>query len=88
MNQEQVVVIQTDNTIYPAAPPFHPDIAYPEYGYDTIGLEQNAVYQAVRMCFRLAGLDPSNYGTPAWNPLGELIKSGETVLLKPDLVAG
>jgi uncharacterized protein (DUF362 family) len=34
----------------------------------------------------MAGLDASNYGTPAWNPLGSLINPGEIVLLKPNLV--
>ncbi|MCA9951993.1 MAG: DUF362 domain-containing protein, partial [Anaerolineales bacterium] len=36
--------------------------------------------------FNLAGLDVANYGTADWNPLKELIKPGETVLLKPNLV--
>jgi len=33
------------------------------------------------------GLDSQNYGKPNWNPLGGLIKPGETVLLKPNLIA-
>ena len=32
------------------------------------------------------GLDAANFGTRSWNPLGELIRPGETVLLKPNLV--
>jgi len=86
MNQEQVVVVQTDDRTYPTTPPFHPDVAYPEYGFGTVGLERNAIYQAVRGCFRLAGLDSANYGTSEWNPLGKLINPGEIVLLKPNLV--
>jgi uncharacterized protein (DUF362 family) len=32
------------------------------------------------------GLDAGRYGQGAWNPLGALIRSGETVLLKPNLI--
>jgi uncharacterized protein (DUF362 family) len=32
-------------------------------------------------------LDSQNYGKHNWNPLGGLIKPGETVLLKPNLIA-
>jgi uncharacterized protein (DUF362 family) len=31
-------------------------------------------------------MDTKNYGTKSWNPLGDLIKPGEEVLLKPSLV--
>ncbi|MCX7964439.1 MAG: DUF362 domain-containing protein [Candidatus Sumerlaea chitinivorans] len=75
---------------YPATPPFHPSEAYPEYLFrqipGTISSETNAVYAAVRETFFLMGLDAPHYGTPQWNPLGELIKPGQTVLLKPNWV--
>src|SRR5262249_7084612 len=42
--------------------------------------------EAVRSCFRGAGLDLERYGTSDWNPLEQMIRPGETVLLKPNLV--
>ena len=44
------------------------------------------VYEAVRETYLRAGLDLERHGTPDWNPLGDLIAPGETVLLKPNLV--
>ena len=46
----------------------------------------NAIYRGVEQCFRLAGLDESGQGRPGWNPLGEYIAPGETVLIKPNWV--
>lgn len=40
----------------------------------------------VRNLFRHAGLDSAGYGTAAWNPLGDLIRPGDNVLLKPNWV--
>jgi uncharacterized protein (DUF362 family) len=37
-------------------------------------------------CLKLAGLDARCFGSKIWNPLGELIRPGQTVLLKPNLV--
>jgi uncharacterized protein (DUF362 family) len=70
---------------YPLQAPFHPGCRYPEYLFEC-GNEANAVYEAVRGCLHGAGLDLHNYGSPAWNPLRQLLSPGETVLLKPNLV--
>jgi uncharacterized protein (DUF362 family) len=40
----------------------------------------------VRELFRQWGLDAAAYGSPSWNPLGELIPAGARVLLKPNWV--
>ena len=32
------------------------------------------------------GLDAERYGSPAWNPLADLVKPGQTVLIKPNWV--
>ncbi len=72
--------------VYPAAPPFHPHIRYPEYPFEPVGTEPNPIYTAVRETFRLLGLDSARYGTPAWNPLSEFIHPGDKVLVKPNLV--
>lgn len=74
---------------YPnSGPLFRPGIAYPEYPFPagTCGMEQNNVYDGVRQVFRLAGLDSSNFGGREWNPLGQFIRPGMNVLVKPNLV--
>ena len=86
MKPTEVVVQTTARPEYPERPPFHPDRAYPEHRGAPVGDEPNLVFDAVRSCFRRAGLDAARYGTPAWNPLGGLIRPGETVLLKPNMV--
>lgn len=58
---------------YPADAPFHPGPG-------------NELYRGVEECFRLAGLDAAGNGQPDWNPLGDWIAPGETVLLKPNWV--
>src|SRR5436853_340924 len=40
----------------------------------------------VRESLHLLRLDEANYGTAAWNPLGELISPGNRVLIKPNFV--
>lgn len=47
----------------------------------------NPVYEAVEAVFRGLGLDAANAGKPEWNPLGELIKPGDRVIVKPNLVS-
>lgn len=66
---------------------FRPSEAYPEYIFkDAVSAEENLVYGMVRKGFSLLGLDSANEGTCQWNPLGYLIKPGNTVLIKPNLV--
>lgn len=83
---QQVVVAQTNAPCYPRIPPFHPGSAYPEYEFGELAAEPNEVYELVRHALILAGLDAKRAGTPRWNPLGRLIRPGETVLLKPNLI--
>lgn len=68
--------------------PFSPDEFFPEYPFDqsTLSSEPNPVYRGIRQALRLLGLDDEHYGTPVWNPLGEIIKPGDTVVLKPNWV--
>lgn len=67
---------------------FSPSICYPEYpwGDKYIAKEINEVYELVRNSLYQAGYDSKNFGTKDWNPLGEFIQSGQTVLLKPNWV--
>ena len=84
-----VTVYRCEAPAYPEQPPFHPMEAYPEYpfGAHQISSQPNTVYAAVRSCFQLAGLDAGRAGTQQWNPLRELVRPGEMVVLKPNLVS-
>ena len=65
---------------------YSPDKRYPEYRYTDISRDKNGVYETVRCMFCNMKLDYKNYGMPTWNPLGEFISSGQTVLIKPNWV--
>src|SRR5262245_43398267 len=47
----------------------------------------NPVYEAVEAMWRELGLDAARAGTPAWNPLGDVIEPGDRVVVKPNLVS-
>jgi phenylacetate-coenzyme A ligase PaaK-like adenylate-forming protein/glycosyltransferase involved in cell wall biosynthesis/uncharacterized protein (DUF362 family) len=81
-----VAAYQSDSASYPIEAPFHPSVSYPEYAFSAVASEQNAAYHSVRECLHIAGLDAERFGTPDWNPLRGLVRPGETVLLKPNLV--
>jgi uncharacterized protein (DUF362 family) len=48
--------------------------------------ERGEVYQAVEAVLAQAGLDAARHGTAAWNPLGDLVRPGGRVVLKPNFV--
>jgi uncharacterized protein (DUF362 family) len=83
---EHEVFAHSGQGFYPEEPPFSPCLPYPEYEFGEPSQEPNPAYDAVRGCFYLAGLDRENFDKRAWNPLGQLMQEGETVLLKPNLV--
>ena len=80
------IAVSVGASSYSSTPPFHPPDEVVECTFPERNGEQNPAYLGVRECFRLAGLDLSNYNTWNWNPLAGLIQPGETVLLKPNLV--
>ncbi|MGB2985905.1 MAG: DUF362 domain-containing protein, partial [Phycisphaerae bacterium] len=73
---------------YQGVPPFSPGTAFPEYPFAKVGekVAENGAYQMVRRSLALLGLDLARFGTEAWNPLGGLIRPGNTVVLKPNFV--
>ncbi|TES88232.1 MAG: DUF362 domain-containing protein, partial [Desulfobacteraceae bacterium] len=85
-DEKNVVVFKSHSACYPDNAPFHPDQNYPEYDFNEIVSEKNAVYESVRSCLYFAGLDRAHFNKPAWNPLRDLINPSEAVLLKPNLV--
>jgi len=70
---------------YPPAP-FDPEDDFPELPCRGRSSVRNRVYPMVRGVLRDLGLDERNYGTAEWNPLGDLIRPGDSVVLKPNLV--
>ncbi len=70
---------------YPAAFPYDPGEPYPEYR-GAVAAAPNPVYAAVRESFRLLGLDAARFGMPSWSPLAGLVRPGDRVFIKPNLV--
>ena len=87
LDRPNVALWDAGVTAYPQTPPFHPAEAYPEYPFGDAALgPSNGVYRAVREMLHALGLDTAHFGTPQWNPLGELVRPGHTVVLKPNFV--
>jgi len=80
------VAVTRVKPLYPSKAPFHPSEKYPEVDSPVLTGSDNFVYGGVREIFRLLGYDAKHYGTKDWNPLGEVIKPRDTVLVKPNLV--
>ncbi len=82
-----VFVSRYPDISYPDRAPYHPDFVYPEFsGCDIETDSTNHVYGYLRDILHQAGLDHAHFDTPEWNPFGELIQPGNTVLLKPNMV--
>lgn len=73
---------------YAANAPYSPDQAWPEYPFDssTIAKTPNPAYEGVRRALALLNLDAAHLDTKEWNPLGEIVTPGDTVVLKPNFV--
>ena len=72
------------------APPWGPGKVYPEL-YSLLGERvpegpPNHVYAAVRAALHALGLDASRFGTEDWNPLGDLVRRGGSIVLKPNFI--
>jgi uncharacterized protein (DUF362 family) len=81
-----VVAISKDESLdYCREAPFHPPERYPEYPFEDL-CPGNHVYGAVRQLLFRTGLDREHFGQPCWNPLGGLIRPGDRVFVKPNLV--
>jgi uncharacterized protein (DUF362 family) len=71
------------------APPYDPGARHPELESLLDGPSQgppNHVYTSVRLALQGLGLDRERQGTSDWNPLGELVKRGGSVVLKPNFI--
>lgn len=91
MDDRKVIISEMENPKmgYPNKIPFYPPQVYPELSQLDYSIEidkKNQVYETVRDAFLLMEMDKANIGTYSWNPLSEIIKSGDTVVLKPNFV--
>ncbi len=81
-----IAIRHDERSQYPLKAPYDPDRAYPELsGMPVLG-EENSVYDAVRQCFLDLGMDAVHAGTADWRPFADLVKPGNTVVIKPNLV--
>jgi uncharacterized protein (DUF362 family) len=87
-NENLVAVIQTPAAEYAQETPFDPEHLYPEYPYsgNNKSSGSNCAYVGVRDAFRYLKFDESNFDTKLWNPLENIIRPGDRVVLKPNLV--
>lgn len=85
ITDRMVVFAQSDGVLYPS-PPYSPAVRYPEYPFADVGSQPNPTYDLVRRCLIRLGLDKERAGSSLWNPLGELIRPGDKVVVKPNWV--
>jgi len=87
-HDRMTAIVRTDEAVYPPEAPFDPFTCHPEYPWDVPSgsREANHAYEGVRRVLTALGLDSGNQGKASWNPLGGIVKPGDTVLLKPNLV--
>ncbi len=72
---------------YPSGAPFDPPEKFPELSSSIRRTDPaNKVYSSLRRLLRQLGLDAERFGTPAWNPLGDLVRPGDHVVVKPNVV--
>jgi len=83
----RVCIIDTGSACYPPTAPYHPSERYPEYPFrDVLAPETNHAYDGVRGALAELGYDAAHFGSASWNPLGEIIRPGMTVVIKPNFV--
>ena len=82
------VTISTGNVGYSSAPPYSSGDRYPEYPFSSKAnaVEPNPAYKGARNTLHLLKLDDEHFGREEWNPLGEIICPGHTVVLKPNFI--
>lgn len=88
INKEFIAIEHSDIYSYPSRNSFfRPSTVYPESLFpNDLSSEVNQVYEMVRNCFIRLGFDKEKIGLSSWNPLGHLIKPGQNVFIKPNLV--
>lgn len=87
INAQMVGICELKGPVgYPKNPPFNPPEQYPELPFVNEIDPTNNIYPLVREFFYTMGWDSSNFGKKEWNPLGNIIKKGAKVVIKPNWV--
>src|SRR4030042_6729812 len=88
MDEEKIVYIkQINKHKYPLKAPYNPPNNFPEYPFSDKELDgTNIVYEELRNLLFEMNLDKDNFDTKEWSPFKELIKPGDMVVLKPNMV--
>lgn len=84
LNNQNVAILCNSKLNYSVFP-FLPNKKFPEINRPNTDT-QNLSYECTRKLLFDLGLDKNNYNKPNWNPLGSLIKPGNTVIIKPNWV--
>lgn len=85
-NNISSAIVINQKASYPSAAPFDASEHYPEFSSDYISGEENCVYSMVRQTLIDLKTDEEHINTSKWSPFRELIKPGDTVVIKPNLV--
>lgn len=85
----KVFIFLSDISNYNVLPPFNPPAIYPEFQYISIfDIDtKNFIYEAVRSILKIMELDKEKVNTPYWNPFKDLVKPGERVFIKPNMIS-
>ena len=87
MKKNLVYIKQINKYKYPLKAPYNPSNDFPEYPFGDKELDgSNIVYEELRNLLSEMNLDKDNFDTKEWNPFKELIKPGDMVVLKPNMV--
>ena len=70
---------------YYLEPPFDPPAVFPELP-TTPTQRDNQVYGLVRKLLEELRLDEDHIGSPQWNPFQDIVRPGDKVVIKPNLV--
>jgi uncharacterized protein (DUF362 family) len=87
MKKNLVYIKQMNKHKYPLKVPYNPSNNFAEYPFGDKELDgANIVYEELRNLLSEMNLDKDNFDTKKWNPFKELIKPGDMVVLKPNMV--
>lgn len=73
-------------SVYNPDAPYHPGETYPELPIGDVSFRPNRPYHLVRELLASLGYDRERFGAAQWNPLSEILRPGQTVVLKPNFV--
>lgn len=91
LDRSLVAVVKVDHARHPKRAPFDPSGLFPELpaskpDSNGVSAASNEVFAGVRELFRYLGLDAANYGTDSWNPLRDVVRPGDKVVVKLNLL--